>query len=184
MEERAETHRQKFVIGIMMDKMGEQTAISELEKSSIVHTGYRLDTENVYHNDTCIRLIRDDYNVYLQPRKQIRLIVKEEGIPLLACTSISGSVKEINGLVLIVDFRTNTLTERAINVLSEAVPKEQNYQNHKNHFQKNIVIIPDEINLTRRLLEPLHKFHRLAADILIPYDDFGTVDNRRVGASI
>jgi len=32
----------------------------------------------------------------------------------------------------------------------------------------------DEINLTRRMLEPLHKFHRLAADVLIRkewYDD-------------
>ena len=34
------THRQKFVIGIMMDKMGEASAIGELEKAGIVHTGY------------------------------------------------------------------------------------------------------------------------------------------------
>jgi hypothetical protein len=184
MEERAETHRQKFVIGIMMDKLGEQTAISELEKSGIVHTGYELDVENSYHNETCIRLIRNDFNVYLQPRKQVRLIVKEEGIPLLACVSVSGGIKEINGKVLIIDFRTNTLAARAINILSEPISKGQNSPSFKNHLQKNIVIIPDEINLTRRLLEPLHKFHRLAADILIPYDDFGIADHRREGALI
>ena len=31
-----------------------------------------------------------------------------------------------------------------------------------------LIIIPDEINLTRRVLEPMHRFHRLAADIMLP----------------
>ena len=77
LEERAETHRQKFVIGIMMDKMGELAAIEELEKAGIVHTGYRLETENnsnskfnsskssINQNETCVTLIRDDFRVFL-----------------------------------------------------------------------------------------------------------------------
>jgi hypothetical protein len=28
-----------------------------------------------------------------------------------------------------------------------------------------LTIIPDEINLTRRMLEPMHRFHKLAADV-------------------
>jgi hypothetical protein len=75
-----------------------------------------------------------------------------------------------------VDFRTKTLANRAINILSG----NKNYQDHQNNniqnikeaeFSENeIIIIPDEINLTKRLLEPLHKFHKLAANILIPFE--------------
>jgi hypothetical protein len=36
-----------------------------------------------------------------------------------------------------------------------------------------IIIIPDEINLTRRVLEPMHRFHKLAADIMLPAGFFG-----------
>ena len=31
-----------------------------------------------------------------------------------------------------------------------------------------LTIIPDEINLTRRMLEPMHRFHKLAADVMMP----------------
>jgi hypothetical protein len=205
LEERAETHRQKFVIGIMIDKMGEVPAIAALEKAGIVHTGYRLETTTTktdssssnnieYNNETCISLVRDDYRVFLQPRKQIRLIVKENGIPLLACTSASGGVKEIDGKRLIVDFRTKTMAKGAINILSNnsvlKIKNDSNKNNNKNNnnIQKKnsknndiltneLIIIPDEINLTKRLLEPLHKFHKLAADILIPTEYFGISDN-------
>ena len=85
---------------------------------------------------------------------------------------------------LVVDFRTKTMANRAINILSSS----NNYQKEKsiiysnsninnkfiikgNEFPENeIIIIPDEINLTKRLLEPLHKFHKLAANILIPFE--------------
>jgi len=205
-EERAETHRPKFVIGIMFDKMGEAPAIDALEKAGIVHIGYRLDTNSLENNtnsndngvigdsnlinpnkDHCLTLIKDDFNVFLQPRKQIRLIVKEKGIPLLACASVSGGVKEIDGKKLVVDFRTKTLTNRAVNILlgNNSIYQNKNdnkvfYDNNNNKekdlpkdneiLENEIIIIPDEINLTKRLLEPLHKFHRLAADILIPYE--------------
>jgi hypothetical protein len=200
LEERAETHRQKFVIGIMMDKIGELAAIEELEKAGIVHTGYRLETatatatatanfdsskSSINQNETCVTLIRDDYRVFLQPRKQIRLIVKEKGIPLLACTSVSGGVKKIDGKKLAVDFRTSTLAKRAINVLSNKNAFKNSNVNNKDeknnkdaeYLQDEIIIIPDEINLTKRLLEPLHKFHKLAADILVPVEYFGATDN-------
>jgi len=194
-EERAETHRPKFVIGIMMDKMGEVPAIEELEKAGIVHTGYRLETQteknsnngsrdnskNKTQNDSCITLIKDDFRVFLQPRKQVRIIVKEKGIPLLACISASGGVKEIDGKRLTIDFRTKTLAKRAINILlgnniytnDSYISNDKNNNRQDNDFLENeIIIIPDEINLTKRLLEPLHKFHKLAANILVPSEVF------------
>ena len=197
MEERAETHRPKFVIGIMLDKLGEVPAIEALEKAGIVHTGYKRESKkesinnnnknnngnnNKSQSESYVTLIKNDFNVFLQPRKQIRLIIKEKGIPLLACASVSGGVKEIDGKRLVVDFRTKTVANRAINILSS----NNNYQKEKsitynnsnnqyitkgNEFPENeIIIIPDEINLTKRLLEPLHKFHKLAANILIPFE--------------
>src|SRR6476646_11285409 len=130
MEERAETHRPKFVIGIMLEKMGEVPAIEALEKAGIVHTGYKIESKkesinnnnnnsnnNKYQSESYVTLIKNDFNVFLQPRKQIRLIIKEKGIPLLACASTSGGVKEIDGKKLVVDFRTKTLTNRAVNIL-------------------------------------------------------------------
>ena len=117
------------------------------------------------------------------------MIVKENGIPLLACTSASGGVKEIDGKRLIVDFRTKTMAKRAINILSNnnrSKNKNNNNTNINNRnsnykdydLQNEIIIIPDEINLTKRLLEPLHKFHKLAADILIPIEHLGFADNK------
>jgi hypothetical protein len=32
----------------------------------------------------------------------------------------------------------------------------------------DLVIIPDETNLTRIMLNPLHRLHRLASDIMVP----------------
>jgi hypothetical protein len=143
---------------------------------------------SIHQNQTCITLIRDDFRVFLQPRKQVRLIVKEKGIPLLACTSTSGGIKEIDGKRLTVDFRTRTLTKRAINILSnDNASKNNSNRNDKDgknnskddtdYLENEIIIIPDEINLTKRLLEPLHKFHKLAADILVPVEYFGASDN-------
>ena len=53
MEERAETHRPKFVIGIMLDKLGEVPAIEALEKAGIVHTGYKRESkkESINNNN-------------------------------------------------------------------------------------------------------------------------------------
>jgi len=123
-EERAETHRQKFVIGIMMDKKGEATAIEELEKAGIVHTRFRPESgegkeagNHIYQNQTCVTLVRNDNKVYLQPRKQIRLIVKGPGILLLACISANGNVKQERGNRLVVDFRTKTMAKRVVNIL-------------------------------------------------------------------
>src|SRR6476659_4045025 len=197
MEERAETHRPKFVIGIMLDKLGEVPAIEALEKAGIVHTGYKRESKkesinnnnnnsnnNKSQSESYVTLIKNDFNVFLQPRKQIRIIIKEKEIQLLACASVSGGVKEIDGKRLVVDFRTKTVANRAINILSSS----NYYQKEKsiiystsnsnnqcvtkgNEFPENeIIIIPDEINLTKRLLEPLHKFHKLAANILIPFE--------------
>jgi hypothetical protein len=44
--------------------------------------------------------------------------------------------------------------------------KEQLFYGDPNSYE--LIVIPDEINLTRRMLYPLHKLHRLAADIMVP----------------
>ena len=89
----------------------------------------------------------------LEPRKVVRIIGKEDGgIPLLACVNERGFVREVDDTKLVVDLDGNTIAERAKTQLS-SLP---------------LIIIPDEINLTRRVLEPMHRFHRLAADMMLP----------------
>lgn len=93
----------------------------------------------------------------LEPRKIVRIIGKEDGgIPLLACVNEKGFVKEVHDTKLVVDLDGNTIAKRARTQL----------------FDLPIIIIPDEINLARRVLEPMHRFHRLAADIMLPPDVF------------
>jgi hypothetical protein len=157
LDERAETHKHKFVISVIIDRLGEATALRELERNGVIHSGYRVQSIN----DNSIILVKN-YNdnnddittlTLLEPRKIVRIIGKEEGgIPLLACVNEKGFVKEVDDTKIVVDFDSNTIAQRAKAQL----------------FNLPIIAIPDEINLTRRVLEPMHRFHRLAADIMLP----------------
>jgi len=89
---------------------------------------------------------------FLEPKKVLRIIGKEQNIPLLSCVSEQGTVMEVNDTELVVSFRSKVTVDRAKLQL----------------FNLPLIFMRDEINLTRRMLEPLHKFHRLAADYLIP----------------
>jgi hypothetical protein len=158
LDERAETHKHKFVINTIIDKLGEDNALQELEKTGVINSGYRIDSINAnsltlvkkYYND-------DDMLTLLEPRKIVRIIGKEDnGIPLLACVNEKGFVREVDDTKLIVDLDGNTVAERAKTQL----------------WNLPVIIIPDEINLTRRVLEPMHRFHRLAADIMLPPEFF------------
>lgn len=154
LEERAETHRHKYVASTMIEAYGERTAIDELKKYGIIHTGYKF----VSADDTIVLFRKDDDETFLEPKKILRIIGKEENIPLLSCVSEQATVIRVEYCDLILNFRSKATVERAKLQL----------------FDLPLVMIRDEINLTRRMLEPLHKFHRLAADVLIRkecYDD-------------
>src|ERR671911_1394925 len=43
LDERAETHKHKFVIQTMINNFGEKTALEELENTSIIYDNYKLD---------------------------------------------------------------------------------------------------------------------------------------------
>jgi hypothetical protein len=161
LDERAETHKHKFVISSIIDRLGEVDGIRELERTGVIHSGYKVHSIN----DKSITLVKN-YNdndddittlTLLEPRKIVRIIGKEEqegdsSIPLLACVNEKGFVKEVDDAKLVIDFDSNTIAQRAKAQL----------------FNLRIIVIPDEINLTRRVLEPMHRFHRLAADIMLP----------------
>ena len=165
LDERAETHKHKFVISSIIDRLGEAAALQELERTGVIHSGYRVHSINA----NSITLVKDNNNdtdlttlILLEPRKVIRIIGKEDrGIPLLACINEKGFVKEVNDTKLVVDLDANTIAQRAKTQLSN-LP---------------IIIIPDEINLTRRVLEPMHRFHRLSADIMLPPEFFSGDQN-------
>jgi hypothetical protein len=66
-------------------------------------------------------------------------------------------VKQVNGKDVTIDLPTVIAVERArLHLLDLPVR-----------------IVPDEINLTRRVLEPMHRFHRLAADLILHDENNG-----------
>jgi hypothetical protein len=65
----------------------------------------------------------------------VRLVYKEDNIPLLAGISESGSISEVNCNILIVELRREIIAERV---------KMQLFNNSNNR----LVLISDEINLT------------------------------------
>ena len=156
LDERAETHKHKFVIQTMINNFGEKTALEELGNTNIIYGNYRLDsvegnsvilTRNNSNHDTAFAI------TFLEPRKVVRIIGREEqDIPLLASVSEKGFVKEVDDSKLVIDLEGRIAAERAKQQLS-SLP---------------LTIIPDEINLTRRVLEPMHRFHKLAADVMMP----------------
>jgi len=152
LDERAETHKHKFVINTVIDRLGEVAALQELEKTGVIHSGYIVHSINA-NSITLVKNNDDTILTLLEPRKVVRIIGKEDGgIPLLACVNERGFVREVDDTKLVVDLDGNTIAERAKTQLS-SLP---------------LIIIPDEINLTRRVLEPMHRFHRLAADMMLP----------------
>jgi hypothetical protein len=173
-QERAVTHRHKFVVDIMIDKIGEEATLQQLEKAGIIHSGYYFfGSANDNTATTAVSLTRDYDNTgllpirtFIEPRQIIRIISKEEGIPLLACISERGVVREIN--------REHTHTEIIVDLYHKTAVRRSKQQLFDNNLP--IIIIPDEINLTRRILQPMNTFHRLAANILLPagYFDNGS----------
>ncbi len=156
MDERAETHKHKFVIQTMINNFGEKTALEELENTSIIYGNYKLDS--VEGNSVILTRYNSNYDTaaitFLEARKVVRIIgsENEEGISLLASVSEKGFVKEVDDSKLVIDLESSIAAERAKIQLSN-LP---------------LTIIPDEINLTRRVLEPMHRFHKLAADVMLP----------------
>jgi hypothetical protein len=148
LNERAETHIHKFVFSLICDKYGEEKAIEELENAGIIHTGYK------YVSDEGQKVFfkRNSTDTFLEPKKIIRVIGKENDIPLLSCISEDGTVLDATDDYLVMDFRSKVSIERA----------------KKQLFNLPIIMLRDEINLTKRLLSTLHKLHKLAGDIFIP----------------
>jgi hypothetical protein len=156
LDERAETHKHKFVIQTMINNFGEKTALEELENTSIIYSNYKLDS--IEGNSVILTRNSSDHSTagitFLEPRKVVRIIgrEKEDSIPLLASVSEKGFVREVDHSKLVIDLESSIAAERAKQQLSN-LP---------------LTIIPDEVNLTRRVLEPMHRFHKLAAHVMLP----------------
>ncbi|MDE1853281.1 MAG: PD-(D/E)XK nuclease family protein [Thaumarchaeota archaeon] len=146
--ERAVTHKDKFAIQKFVDSWGLDEALSELEKAGIIATGYRMGEVSGRR----VTLHGAGERRFFRQRAPVRLVGLESGIPLLACVNESASIVETRLGEIEVEFSRKPLTRRAIKELKD-LP---------------IVVLPSEINLTRRMLQPLHIFHRMAGDVMIP----------------
>jgi hypothetical protein len=89
-----------------------------------------------------------------KPRRIVRIIGKEQGRPLLSYISEQASVMEVKNNKISLSFRSKVAVRRAKRQL----------------FHLPIIMLRDELNLTRSMLKPIHQFHKLAADIFIPQE--------------
>ncbi len=102
----------------IIDRLGEATALQELERTGVIHSGYRIHSINA-NSITLVKNYNDNEDdmttlTLLEPRKIVRIIGKEEGdIPLLACVNEKGFVKEVDDTKLVVDLDGNTIAQRA-----------------------------------------------------------------------
>jgi len=148
LKERAETHLHKHVVYAMISKHGEEEALRRLEKIGILCRGYSFD----FDIDEKVMFSRADDNIPLEPRRIVRIIGMEIGKSLLSCINEQASVMEIRDNKITLSFRSKTAVRRAKRQL----------------FHLPIILLRDELNLTRSMLRPIHQFHKLAADMLIP----------------
>jgi hypothetical protein len=148
LKERAETHLHKHVVHMLINKHGEEEALCRLQKIGILCRGYSYDSDI----DEKVIFSRADDNIPLEPRRIIRVIGIEPGKPLLSCINEQASVMEVRNNKITLSFRSKLAVQRAKGQL----------------FHLPIILLRDELNLTRSMLRPIHQFHRLAADIFIP----------------
>jgi hypothetical protein len=148
MKERAETHLHKHVVYSLINKHGEEEALRRLEKIGILCRGYSFDSDI----DEKVILSRADDNIPLEPRRIVRIIGMEEGKPILSCINEQASVMEVRNNKITLSFRSKIAVRRAKRQL----------------FHLPIILLRDELNVTRSMLRPIHQFHKLAADMLIP----------------
>lgn len=151
LKERAETHLHKHVASTLIDRHGEEEALRRLERTGVICAGY------IYDFDVEERVIlsrNDDDDFSLEPRRIVRVIGMEPDRPFLSCISEQASVMEVSNNKITLSFRSKITVQRA----------------KKQLFHLPIIMMRDELNLTRSMLRPIHQFHKLAADIFIPQE--------------
>lgn len=150
LKERAETHLHKHVAAVLIERYGEEEALRRLERTGITCRGYAYD----FDVDERVVFTRTDDNAPLEPRRIVRIIGKEPGRPLLSCISEQASIMEVRNNKITLSFRSKVAVRRAKRQL----------------FHLPLIMLRDELNLTRSMLKPIHQFHKLAADIFIPQE--------------
>jgi hypothetical protein len=148
LKERAETHLHKHVVSVLISKHGEGEALRRLEKIGILCRGYSYD----FDIDEKVIFSRADDNIPLEPRRIVRIIGMEPGKSLLSCISEQASVMDVRNNKITLSFRSKIAVRRAKRQL----------------FHLPIILLRDELNLTRSMLRPIHQFHKLAAEMFIP----------------
>lgn len=125
----------KYVFFYLSHKYDEKLALQKLEKLGIIDTHYKYG----YHDKEDVYFIRNNYDdSFLEPRKIVRIIGKEDNIPLLACISEHASIIKVLDNSIVLNFRSKNALERA----------------KKQLFHLPLIIFSDQINLTKRMLMP------------------------------
>lgn len=148
LKERAETHLHKHVVSVLINKLGEEEALRRLERIGVLSRSYFYD----FDVDEKVVFTKSGDSISLEPRRIVRIIGVERGKKLLCCINEQASVMEARNNKITLGFRSKIAVQRAKRQL----------------FHLPIILLRDELNLTRSMLRPIHQFHKLAANMLIP----------------
>jgi hypothetical protein len=98
----------------MIDRCGEQFALQHLSKAKMIYLDYNLTNidKNHYSSTLLVRIKNIDEIPFLDPRKEVRIISREDSKPPLACMNIQEVVKEIDFGRIVVDVRGITAARR------------------------------------------------------------------------
>ncbi len=156
-EERAITHRKKFLVQAAIDEFGEADALVQLEKVRTLGCGYKV--QSIEGKE--ITLSKENGFKFVDKRQPLRVIGKEEGISLLSCVSVNGFCKRLNEKELVIEISAGPLAAQIAYYQLKDLP---------------IILMEDEINLQSRVMEPAHFFHKLAAESMLPWEGDSIAD--------
>jgi hypothetical protein len=109
LKDRAETHLNKHVVSVLINKLGEEEALRRLERIGVLSRSYFYDSDL----DEKVVFSKSSDSISLEPRRIVRIIGVERGKKLLCCINEQASVMEARNNKITLGFRSKIAVQRA-----------------------------------------------------------------------
>ncbi|MHA1835179.1 MAG: PD-(D/E)XK nuclease family protein [Candidatus Baldrarchaeia archaeon] len=147
LDKRAISHRMKFIVHEVFQRLGYDKGMEQLAKVGIVKVGYNLVNFDTKERTICLE--RKVEGQSFSKSTVVRVIGLEKNVPLLACFSTKGSIRRVDGRYVYVKTYGDNVRRVAMQF-----------------WKLPIVLMKDEVDLTARELEPLDFIHQKLISLL------------------